>query len=107
MLGVTLLTYLAYKGLKITHPKALAINVGSDKKPEWYSPEHLEILPYQPWRGLIPNSLASSMIDKACRTPGQNLALIVERGLGALGISRASTMTDILVYIICCKTKSY
>ncbi|QDS76208.1 hypothetical protein FKW77_008392 [Venturia effusa] len=64
-----------------------AINLGTALAPEWYCPEHLQIMPYQPWTGLVPSDYSSDMINAACLLPGQVRAVIMERGRGALGIT--------------------
>lgn len=70
--------------------------MGSANTPEYYAPEHLVILPFQAWKGLLPGDLPAGMVDQAARYPAANKALIVERGLGALGITRGA-LTNILV----------
>lgn len=82
----------------ITRPDLHAINLGTDTKPEWYCPEHLKIMPFQPWKGLIPSTLSADMIKEACRLPGQVKAVILERGRGALGITPRNNATLVSLF---------
>ncbi|RDI83459.1 hypothetical protein Vi05172_g6615 [Venturia inaequalis] len=82
--------------LNVTRGDLPAVNCGSHDKPEWYPAEFLKILPYQPFKGLLPTSLASSMVTKACKLPRENLAAIAGSGLAAFGITPGPGPTDIL-----------
>lgn len=72
------------------------INVGSVARPEYYAAEHLDILPFQPWKGLLPGNLGAGMVTQAARFPADNKTLIVQRGLGALGIARGAVSTIVV-----------
>ncbi|KAE9973273.1 hypothetical protein BLS_003657 [Venturia inaequalis] len=85
-----------YPTLNATLPYGAAstvINVGSVARPEYYAAEHLDILPFQPWKGLLPGNLGAGMVTQAARFPADNKTLIVQRGLGALGIARGAVST--------------
>ncbi|TID18427.1 Piwi-domain-containing protein [Venturia nashicola] len=76
-------------GFPIQHGNLRAINLGTPTAPEWYCPEHLQIMPYQPWTGLVPSTHSADMINAACLVPGEVKAAIMERGREALGIISA------------------
>lgn len=64
-------------------------------KESWFSPEHLEIQPYQKYKGRLSENDASVMIERACRSPGMNRASIVEEGLAAMGLQKGA-LTDLV-----------
>lgn len=64
-----------------------AITLETAAAPEWFCPEHLQIMPRQPWKGLVPSTYSSDMINAACLLPGEVKAAIMERGRGSLGIT--------------------
>lgn len=70
----------------LTHPDLPAVNLGRRDKPEWYAPEHLQIVPYQLYKRTVPDHLTKSMLDVARRLPDTNRALIENEGLRNLGI---------------------
>ncbi|CAO2651958.1 Nn.00g002410.m01.CDS01 [Neocucurbitaria sp. VM-36] len=73
--------------ITLRHPYLPAINCGTEKKPLWYPPEVLGILPYQIYRRKVPDSLTKGMLEIACRPPQDTRVLIEHEGLRKLGLS--------------------
>ena len=46
-----------------------AINLGTVGKPSWFSPNHLTLLPYRPYRKLLPETLTDVMLSAASKAP--------------------------------------
>ncbi|KAF2851686.1 Piwi-domain-containing protein [Plenodomus tracheiphilus IPT5] len=88
-------------GNPLRFPGLPAINCGTKDKEMWYPPEKLQILPYQLWKGLLPESLTSDMIDVACHHPADTRALIEHEGLLLMGghsdIEQQSACPPILI----------
>ncbi|KAI8943146.1 hypothetical protein NX059_001176 [Plenodomus lindquistii] len=72
-------------GRKLQYPNSPAFNCGTHEKAMWYPPETLQILPYQLYKGKVPESTTNDMINAACQHPADTRALIEHEGLPLLG----------------------
>ncbi|KAG8882866.1 hypothetical protein FRB98_003417 [Tulasnella sp. 332] len=71
------------------------VNVGSNKdKPIWLPAEVCRIIPYQPFRGKIPDRATTEMISYACHYPAYNASKIVDQGLRHLGLQTAKPLEE-------------
>lgn len=80
--------FAAYRGqigFPIQRGDLQAINLGTTNVPEWFCAEHLQIMPYQPWKGLVPSTYSANIIDAACLLLPKVKLAIMDRGRGALG----------------------
>jgi hypothetical protein len=48
------------------------INLGTVGRSSWFSPTHLQILPNQPFKRLLPEGLADLMLSAASKIPANN-----------------------------------
>ncbi|KAF2397222.1 Piwi-domain-containing protein [Trichodelitschia bisporula] len=76
-------------------PIRLCVNLGSKTRKEWYHPECLQILPYQPFTKLLQPGKTTSMIKFACKRPEENLDYLRAWGLKLLGINDEKTRSVI------------
>lgn len=77
---------------RINFPNLPCINLGSPDagKENWVPAELLWILPYQPYRGKLPETATRAMVDSACRSPLQNAGIVLQEALPNLGITPPS-----------------
>lgn len=79
--------------IRLKRPEVPAINCGTREMPLWYPAELLLILPYQLFKGKVPDSLTSGMHNVACRHPADTRALIEHEGLRMLCPNSATDFT--------------
>ncbi|PSN66109.1 Piwi-domain-containing protein [Corynespora cassiicola Philippines] len=74
--------------VKVYLPSLPAVNLGTTEKPEWYAPECLQILPWQYYRGTLPEHIVSMMHEVARHRPAQEAPLLVDEALEAMVVSK-------------------
>ncbi|CAN9251435.1 unnamed protein product [Alternaria alternata] len=73
---------------KLAYPELWAVNLGSRHDPRWYCPEDLIVLPYQMYKGPLPETITAGMLDVACHVPFDAAALIDVEALETVEIPK-------------------
>ncbi|CAN9252449.1 unnamed protein product [Alternaria alternata] len=73
---------------KLAYPELWAVNLGSRHNPRWYCPEDLIVLPYQMYKGPLPETITAGMLDVACHVPFDAAALIDVEALETVEIPK-------------------
>ena len=85
----------------LNHERLPAVNLANPGAEErWYIPEQLTILPYQKFKGLVPERLTAGMLKTACLRPWDTAALIDIEGLEALGVAPTQDVQQKLVSLL-------